>query len=426
MRRCVARAWLAAFAVAGSALLGACGGAAGPAAPDVTQAEAAKADAAPAFTGNGIWWNPAEPGTGFFFEAQGATGVVTFYMYEDNGRPVWYTAAGPLTAVAGGGSKYQFSGTLQRYAGGQPLGSLVRKLPTSSSDAGTVTLAFDGFQAQGSVAGRALKAQKYFQSGGPALGQPETGAYWNSLENGRGYAMEVNNNTVVLGVFHYDDSGQPVWNLSTIPLAGRAGTGDFTAFRGGQTLAGAYKAPTGSSSQGRLGIDFPSACSGQLTFGDLPPIAIKRFPFGSLPPGSECRALGGSGTSDLAAPFVGNWVGCVGFSQTLSRRERWELAKTQEGAGSLLYRIIVTQHNSLDCTGAATPVSDASGRFAFDTSGTPIIDSVVMHRVVDTTDSRVKYLIGVQADGALRIGDQSTNLDAAGYATRLSLLVLNK
>ena len=111
----MARGWRT-VVLACAMALAACGG--GGPAEDV----AAKADVS-TFKANGIWWNPSESGSGFFFEAQGATGVVTFYAYETSGRPVWYSAAGPFTGSADG--KFQFNGTLLRCSGGQPASSTV-------------------------------------------------------------------------------------------------------------------------------------------------------------------------------------------------------------------------------------------------------------------------------------------------------------
>lgn len=43
---------------------------------------------------SGWWWNPAEPGRGFFIDAHSETLRIAACMYDDAGKPVWY-AAGP-------------------------------------------------------------------------------------------------------------------------------------------------------------------------------------------------------------------------------------------------------------------------------------------------------------------------------------------
>jgi hypothetical protein len=48
----------------------------------------------------GWWWNAAEPGRGWFAEVQGDYLYMSGFMYLDDGRPVWYLAAGSALPVA--------------------------------------------------------------------------------------------------------------------------------------------------------------------------------------------------------------------------------------------------------------------------------------------------------------------------------------
>ena len=277
------RAWLVGMALSVMALAG-CGGSEEPV------ADWRKADVA-TFQGHGVWWTPGEPGTGFFFEAQGALGIATFYMYESNGRPVWYSALGSF-ADAGGG-RYRFSGNLLRYSGGQTWRSTVPKTPTSTV-VGPASIVFDGDRAEVALPGRSFVAEKFYKSGQgtPASSiQPETGIYWNPAESGRGFTMEVNGNYVTVAVFHYDPDGQPIWHL--VGVEAREGLanslfGDFRIFSGGQALTGPYKAPT-SKLEGMLSVSFLESCKGKLAFPVTDFVPVQRFAFGSLPPGKECR-----------------------------------------------------------------------------------------------------------------------------------------
>ncbi|WP_374663913.1 hypothetical protein [Ramlibacter sp.] len=79
---------------------------------------------------NGLWWNDAESGRGFFVDVQGATAALASYMYDASGQPVWYLTVG---AVSGQG----FSGELQTYQNGQALGAAYRA-PQATGSAGTV------------------------------------------------------------------------------------------------------------------------------------------------------------------------------------------------------------------------------------------------------------------------------------------------
>jgi hypothetical protein len=269
-----------------SLVLVACGG--GSSEP--AGGQALKADVS-TFTGHGVYWNPAESGTGFFFEAQGGTGVITIYAYEADGRPVWYSAVGPFTD--GGGARYSFTGTLQRFSGGQSATSTVPKTPTSTS-MGTVAVVFEGNTAQVQVPGRSYTAEKFYKAGQGTANtavQPETGIYWNPTESGRGFTIETNSNVATVALFHYADDGQPTWNLVVVPLTGGSAanvSGQLVATAGGQTLSGPYQAPT-ATVQGSFGLSFTAACSGSLTFPGMAATPVRRFAFGTLAAGAECR-----------------------------------------------------------------------------------------------------------------------------------------
>ena len=267
-------------------VLSACGGGGS----ESTAGSALKA-AVSTFQGTGTYWVPAAPGTGFFFEAQGSTGVITFYTFADDGRPDWVAGNGNFSD--GGGARYLFTGNLQRNSGGQTATSTVPKTPTSVP-AGTVTVVFEGDQAQVQLAGRSYTAERFFKpgQGTTATGvQPETGIYWNPAEGGRGFTIEVNSNVATVAIFHYADDGRPTWNLTAMQLPNGSAvgvSGDLFGYTGGQTLTGPYKQPT-SSVGGKFALSFSAACSGQLGFPGMPMIPVKRFPFGSLAAGAECR-----------------------------------------------------------------------------------------------------------------------------------------
>ena len=47
----------------------------------------------------GHWWDPTRSGSGFdIFNANGQVGVVWF-TFDENGRPIWYTAGGTLASM---------------------------------------------------------------------------------------------------------------------------------------------------------------------------------------------------------------------------------------------------------------------------------------------------------------------------------------
>jgi hypothetical protein len=278
-------------------LLGACGGSAESEHVRVSVTPMLKAAAAAGFQGNGTWWNPAEPGTGFFFEAQGGTGVVTVFVFDEQGRPTWVTAAGPFTPRGNG---FAFEATLTRYRGGQGAGSSIRATPTSEP-VGPVSIVFEGDSAQVSWPQRSFTARKFTTSAPPAGGLvPETGIYWNPDQSGRGYTVEMIGDTASLAMFHYDERGEPTWHLVTTPLRFGAFVGVFNRYIGGQTLSGPYRVPSLPEHEGLLGASFVDACNTRVWLPNMGTLVLRRFAFGSLPPGEECRALSGANARTAA------------------------------------------------------------------------------------------------------------------------------
>ena len=86
----------------------------------------------------GLWWNPAEDGTGYNFDVKHGVLVMSMFTYEAvTGHSEWYVAAGPLT-----NNGTTFTGTLDKYRGGQCLTCPYTGRPTLVGNDGTVTIRF--------------------------------------------------------------------------------------------------------------------------------------------------------------------------------------------------------------------------------------------------------------------------------------------
>jgi hypothetical protein len=240
------------------------------------------------FTGTGSWWNPAEPGTGFFVEAQGDLAAATLFVYAEDGRPVWYSVVDSLRTNAAG--KFEISGTLQKFHSPQGAGSAVPPAPTATA-IGPISIVFDGNDAIVQVPGRRFKVTK-LNPGAPSTGSsnaPETGILWNPTESGRAYTVEVVDGATWLSVYHYDATGEPTWNLVTGKLADGRLTADWRRYEGGQTLAGPYRAPRLVPTGAQFKAAFSSACAASLTFPGTTETQVRRVNFGGLRAGDECR-----------------------------------------------------------------------------------------------------------------------------------------
>ena len=110
--------------------------------------------------------------------------------------------------------------------------------------------------------------------------KPQSGFWWNDAEDGRGFAIEVQDGKLFFMGFMYDTEGKPTWYSSGPHMMQSAGTylGSIDTYTGGQALIGDYKAPMLGPNAGQLKIDFQSERIGTITWpgGILP---IKRFEF---------------------------------------------------------------------------------------------------------------------------------------------------
>jgi len=82
----------------------------------------------------GLWWNPAESGSGYNIEVHHGVLVVTIYSYAPSGQAQWYIVVGTLT----NGS---ITAPLQKYVYGQCITCSYQN-PVSAGDDGNVTFTF--------------------------------------------------------------------------------------------------------------------------------------------------------------------------------------------------------------------------------------------------------------------------------------------
>jgi len=82
----------------------------------------------------GLWWNPAESGSGYALDFKHGVLVVTVYSYTAAGVPIWYLASGPVT-------NNTFTSTLDKYQNGQCISCAYRPATLNGND-GTISIFF--------------------------------------------------------------------------------------------------------------------------------------------------------------------------------------------------------------------------------------------------------------------------------------------
>ena len=206
--------WVAAAFVSGS-LLGCGGGEPEPIGRAKVQATLSSAAVPPE---TGVWWNPAASGTGYVIERQGNAVLLGSYMYESSGAPVWYLS---VLALQSDGS---YAGALNRYSGGQTIDSPYRPpagsgqiatVALTAQTARTATLTVQPSDGSSTITTPIERFTFSAPAFAPSTAMFESGLWWNEAESGRGFFVEVQGSQAVLGSYMYDESGQPVWYITT-------------------------------------------------------------------------------------------------------------------------------------------------------------------------------------------------------------------
>lgn len=223
----------------------------------------------------GWWWNPAESGRGFTIEVNGNNMFMATFLYDVSGRSTWYATVGGMN------SDGSYGGPLQEFAGGQTLVGPYRPAAPIPSRTNVILSCVTSTACNLIWAGGIVPIQRFvFDPATSASNSPETGWWWNATESGRGYFLEGQGNTLAAATYMYDDAGAAVWYLTSGAMTGADFRGMWSQFRNGQSLTGAYAAPSVvGNAGGPVTLQFQSKSAGILTLPDGSQIQVSRFRF---------------------------------------------------------------------------------------------------------------------------------------------------
>jgi hypothetical protein len=85
----------------------------------------------------GLWYNAQESGRGYDIDLQGDTMIVTTYVYESSGDPIWYLSSGTYDHATG-----VFQSTYDSYSNGQCFGCPYQQPDVQIAAAGPITITF--------------------------------------------------------------------------------------------------------------------------------------------------------------------------------------------------------------------------------------------------------------------------------------------
>jgi len=171
--------------------------------------------------------------------------------------------------------------------------------------------------------------------------RPQTGWWWNPLEDGRGFSLEVHGNNLFFGSFLYDASGRSTWYISAGPVSldGSFYTGDLLVASGGQALGGAYPGFPTLTKAGTVTLAFLDGSHGAMQWpgGEVPMERFAIIPDGlALPPKASQPESGWWWNPDESGrgffmEWQGDWLDAAGFMYDDAGNPVWYLSEGPMG-----------------------------------------------------------------------------------------------
>lgn len=109
--------------------------------------------------------------------------------------------------------------------------------------------------------------------------EPVSGLWCNCGETGTGYSMNVRHGVLVVTVFSYLPTGEPLWYLVSGPIVGNVFTGTLDKYRDGQCISCAFKPAVLNGNDGVMRITFTSTTTGIMELPGRPPFPITPLAF---------------------------------------------------------------------------------------------------------------------------------------------------
>ncbi len=190
----------------------------------------------------GWWYNPDENGSGVSIEIRNGVPFMAWYLFDEAGRPVWYTADGFYSGNT-------FYGTLYTWSG-WPLGG--DYLTPARQPVGTMTISFQSpvdalMRWSTDQAGGTIRLKNFLQNTSPGPKDPRDISGWwvDPSYNGMGFFIEAAGGTIFAAWYNYRDDGSPRWWSfgGDFPAGSTSFSGTLMENTGGQCLGCPYQEP---------------------------------------------------------------------------------------------------------------------------------------------------------------------------------------
>jgi hypothetical protein len=129
-----------------------------------------------------------------------------------------------------------------------------------------------------------VAAALMFSAGLASAFMPQAGTWVVSSEvdgkPGRGLAIDVQNDTLLMQMYAYEANGQPTFYLAVGQVADSKATAPLNRYTGGRYFGSGALSGSAAGSAGNVSLRFTSGTTGFVTFPNEPEKAISRFSFG--------------------------------------------------------------------------------------------------------------------------------------------------
>jgi photosystem II stability/assembly factor-like uncharacterized protein len=231
---------------------------------------------APLVLGSDLWWNPAEPGSGFTIiqHASGRTFIV-WYTYDAQGAPRWYVMPGGTWTGA-----RTFSGSLYATTGPGYFNAFFLPSAVQASGIGSAEITFEddnravfSYRLATGAHGESRITRQFFGPREVEATPDYSDLWWKEAESGWGIAVNQQFGRVFATWFVYDVDGTPLWLVMPDARKGTAPKGVQQRFQGNvyatrRPAFGAAYDPAGLTvlPVGSATLDFTSRDRGSLSY----------------------------------------------------------------------------------------------------------------------------------------------------------------
>ena len=157
---------------------------------------------------NGWWYESGREGTGISLEIQDNTLFLAWYSYDDQGRPIWYTANGRIASNNFSGSMYEWKGwTLgTQYSQPTPKAVGTASILFTGPDKAVISWTLGQKQGEKSIT-------RFMDDIAPGAVDTRdiTGWWYDPNYNGMGFFVEAQGDTIFIAWYHYGEDTTCRW-----------------------------------------------------------------------------------------------------------------------------------------------------------------------------------------------------------------------